>query len=177
MNSLGAQLRTIAAFLVASLVPRICVAALPAAPASGTGNLPCAKNRISPVRSGPSRLSSRWRKNIPLMSTGKSPLESRAIPHPQRGAYRDRHGRRRGMRWTFSHRLTSDAGSGRQSRVVLAPRRWREPGLMLRITPGTVTKKPDRRRERGISRKTIAQGMPAFPGGPVVTTHVHFSRT
>jgi hypothetical protein len=35
-------------------------------------------------------------------------------------------------------------------------------------------KKPDRRRERGISRKTIAQGMPACFGEPVVTLLVCF---
>jgi hypothetical protein len=37
-----------------------------------------------------------------------------------------------------------------------------------------VTKKPDRRRERGISRKAIAQGMPDRFGGPVVTNSCAF---
>ena len=31
---------------------------------------------------------------------------------------------------------------------------------MLRILPGMVTRKPDHQGERGVSRKTIAQGMP-----------------
>jgi hypothetical protein len=39
---------------------------------------------------------------------------------------------------------------------------------------GTVTKKPDRRRERGISRKAIAQGMPDRFGQPVVTNSCAF---
>ena len=38
----------------------------------------------------------------------------------------------------------------------------------------TVTKKPDRRRERGISRKAIVQGMPECFGEPVVTMLVCF---
>jgi hypothetical protein len=46
--------------------------------------------------------------------------------------------------------------------------------MMLRITLGTVTKKPDHRRERGISRKAIAQGMPDRFGGPVVYLLVCF---
>jgi hypothetical protein len=37
-----------------------------------------------------------------------------------------------------------------------------------------VTKKPDRRGEHEVSRKTIARGMPGESGGPVVTTLVCF---
>jgi hypothetical protein len=48
---------------------------------------------------------------------------------------------------------------------------WRQ---CSRIAPVTVTKKPDRRRERGISRKAIAQGMPDRFGGPVVTNSCAF---
>ena len=48
---------------------------------------------------------------------------------------------------------------------------WRQ---RLRVAPGTVTKKPDRRRERGISRNAIAQGMPDRFGGPVVDLLVCF---
>jgi hypothetical protein len=32
--------------------------------------------------------------------------------------------------------------------------------MMLRITLAMVTRKPDHQGERGVSRKTIAQGMP-----------------
>jgi hypothetical protein len=53
----------------------------------------CAKNPISQIQSSLSLLSSRAHENISLKPSGKSPLEARAIPHPRRGAYRDRHGR------------------------------------------------------------------------------------
>ena len=36
---------------------------------------------------------------------------------------------------------------GRRSRVVRTPRRWRQVAMMLRITPRTVTRKPDHRGE------------------------------
>ena len=68
---------------------------------------------------------------------------------------------------------------------ALAPRTTKPRGLdastlastrrqRLGVAPGTVTRKPDRRRERGISRKTIAQGMPDRFGGPVVTNSCAF---
>src|ERR1700680_3131222 len=38
----------------------------------------------------------------------------------------------------------------------------------------TVTRRIRRRGEHGISRKTIARGMPGYSGGPVVTTLVCF---
>src|SRR5271156_1048499 len=63
---------------------------------------------------------------------------------------------------------------GRQSRVVLAPRRWREALEKLTLLRGDGDKKPDRRRERGISRKALVQGMPDRFGGPVVTNSCAF---
>jgi hypothetical protein len=48
---------------------------------------------------------------------------------------------------------TNAAARGRRSRVVLAPRRWRELLKKLTLLRGDGDKKPDRRRERGISRK------------------------
>jgi len=66
----------------------------------------------------------------------------------------------RGMRWTLAVRKDEAPRSGRQSRVVLAPRRWRELLKKLSLLRGDGDNKPDRRRERGISRKTIAQGKP-----------------
>src|ERR1700730_16257904 len=55
---------------------------------------------------------------------------------------------------------------GRQNRVVLTPRRWRQvrgvasaqPGLDKTYPLTTVAKEPGHRGERGISRKTIACG-------------------
>ena len=50
--------------------------------------------------------------------------------------------------------------NGRRSRVVLAPRRWREVLKKLTLLRDDGDKEPDRRREHGASRKTIAQGRP-----------------
>jgi hypothetical protein len=47
-------------------------------------------------------------------------------PGPHRGAFRDRHGRRVGMRWTQAAPKTRAPSCGRRSRVVLTPRRWRQ---------------------------------------------------
>jgi len=54
---------------------------------------------------------------------------SKTIPHPQRGAYRDRHGRwvRDAVDASRAERRTARL-SGRRSRVVLTPRRWRQVG-------------------------------------------------
>ena len=49
-----------------------------------------------------------------------------APSHPARGAARDRHETRGGMRWPRWTRLTSVTRCGRRSRVVLTPRRWRQ---------------------------------------------------
>jgi len=44
------------------------------------------------------------------------------------------------------------------------PRRWHQAVRdAFRIALATVTKKPDHRGERGVSRKTIARGMPGEP--------------
>jgi hypothetical protein len=97
------------------------------------------------------------------------------VSRPPRGAYRDRHGRwardamAAGLR-TRRMRLFR----GRQSRVVLTPRRWREVLKKLTLLRDDGDKKPDRRRERGISRKVIAQGMPDRFGQPVVTNSCAF---
>jgi hypothetical protein len=62
--------------------------------------------------------------------------------------------------------------SGRRSRVVLTPRRWRQ---VLRITlRGDGGKKADLRGERGISRKPLRAGMPGDSGATAVNTRVHF---
>src|SRR3984957_11289669 len=50
------------------------------------------------------------------------------IPAHTQGAFRDRHERRVGMRWTRVALLTRALSCGRRSRVVLTPRRWRQVG-------------------------------------------------
>jgi hypothetical protein len=67
------------------------------------------------------------------------------------------------------------AWGGRQSRVVLTSRRWRFLATMLCIARGMVTRKPDHQGEPGISRNTVAQGMPGSSGEPVVKTRVFSS--
>ncbi len=67
------------------------------------------------------------------------------------------------------YRPTSDAVCGRRSRVVLAPRRWRQQGTTLARCTGDGTRKPDHQREHEGNRNSIAQGMPALSGEPVVT--------
>src|SRR3974390_2779296 len=83
----------------------------------------------------------------------------RPIPPPKRGAFRDRHERWKRDAMDASHHQTNDAERGRRSRVVLAPRRWREVGDDAFASGQRRRQEPDRRRELGISRKTIAQGM------------------
>src|SRR6202453_1307493 len=53
---------------------------------------------------------------------------SLVIPAQHRGAFRDRHERRVGMRWTRVALKTRAHSCGRRSRVVLTPRRWRQVG-------------------------------------------------
>ena len=53
-------------------------------------------------------------------------LYIRRHPASSRGAFRDRHGRRGGMRWTRAALLTRALLCGRRSRVVLMPRRWHQ---------------------------------------------------
>jgi hypothetical protein len=74
--------------------------------------------------------------------------------------------------------------SGRRSRVVLTPRRWRQLAMMWRCRPfgptrrhhaGMVARKPGSPgRARKNPLKPIAQGVPALSGEPVVTTLVCF---
>jgi hypothetical protein len=77
------------------------------------------------------------------------------------------------MRWTFFVPDDERRESGRRSRVVLTPRRWRQ---ALRQCPqGDGGKKARFTRESTKETvKTIAQGMPGYSGEPVVTTLVCF---
>src|SRR3984893_7715515 len=73
---------------------------------------------------------------------------------------------------------------GRQNRVVLTPRRWRQvrgvasaqPGLDKTYPLMTVAKEPGHRGEHDISRKTIACGN-AGRSGVLVVTRVHSTTT
>ena len=80
-----------------------------------------------PAGKSPISLSIPSCKNIPLRRRPKSNLYP-SMSRPERGAFRDRHKRWAGMRWTQAARRTSDAAGGRRSRVVLTPRRWCQVG-------------------------------------------------
>ena len=74
---------------------------------------------------------------------------SAAIPAHTQGAFRDRHERKVGMRWTRTALLTRVLVCGRPSRVVLTPRRRRQVGERDFTDDGD--KKADHRGEREIS--------------------------
>src|ERR1700736_5229215 len=78
-------------------------------------------------------------------------------PVPKRGDTRSSR-TRDGMRWTRMAPLTNALeGAGK---VVWSSRLDAGVKLAVKTPPATVARKPDRRGEREISRKTIAQGMP-----------------
>src|ERR1700721_4787642 len=93
---------------------------------------------------------------------------SLAIPAQYRGAFRDRHERKVGMRWTRAALLTRAPARGRRSRVVLTPRRRRQVGE--RDFTGDGDKKarsPGRARNKLLTPSRA--GMPGDPGATVVT--------
>jgi len=104
-----------------------------------------------------------------LPRDGETPHVSRHPAPEKRGVSRSsrtsgvgcdgREGRKRRMR---SSRTAKSCGSDIPTLISS----WRR---CLRILPATVAKKPVHRGEHGISRKTIAQGMPDPFGEPVVT--------
>jgi hypothetical protein len=133
----------------------------------------------------------------PIHPTGKSPKPCQALfakifcfsehpnqryifsrPAPTRGAYRDRHETRGGMRWTWAapgDLLIADEWCvrGRRSRVVLTPsRRCQVSGDEPRATVAIERGSPGRARG---SRNTIARGTSGDPGVFVVTMLVCFS--
>ena len=69
-------------------------------------------------------LSSPFCKNILIFRSSKSPYNPRR-PVPQRGGSRSSRTRDR-MRWTQAAPKTRAFNCGRQNRVVLTPRRWRQ---------------------------------------------------
>jgi hypothetical protein len=96
---------------------------------------------------------------------------------PLRGAYHDRRETRGGMRWTQMVLLTRAPSCGRQSRVVLTPRRRRQVSGGNSADDGD--KKADHRGARRKPLKPLRAGMPGYSGATVVTTLVcflHFAR-
>ena len=73
----------------------------------------------------PKLKSSQGIKNKSLNTSGKSPLQARPVSPDERGGSRSSR-TRGGMRWTRVRRKTSAVACGRRSRVVLAPRCWRQ---------------------------------------------------
>ena len=93
---------------------------------------------------------------------------SPAIPARYRGAFRDRHERRAGMRWTQAVLLTRALSCGRRSRVILTPRRWRQVGERnFTDDGGKQARSPGRARRKPL--KPSRAGMPGDPGATVVT--------
>jgi hypothetical protein len=100
--------------------------------------------------------------------SGPNHLHIPRHPGPHRGAFRDRHERRVGMRWTRVALLTRALSCGRRSRVVLTPRRWRQVSQKyLRGDGGKQARSP--RRARNKLLKPSRAGMPGDPGATVVT--------
>jgi hypothetical protein len=94
-------------------------------------------------------------------------------PGPHKGAFRDRHERRAGMRWTQVALLTRALACGRRSRVVLTPRRWRQVSRKYpRGEGGKKARSPGRARNKRL--KPSRAGMPGDPGATVVTNACAF---
>jgi hypothetical protein len=83
-----------------------------------------------------------------------------------------------GMRWTLRRQVIftgRNVRSVRRSRVVLAPRPWRQVGAKYRADDGGKKRRsPGRAR---ISRNTIARGKPGCPGCTCSLTRVLFCST
>src|ERR1700733_1548966 len=115
-----------------------------------------------------------------LFPFGANHFSIRGHPGPHRGAFRDRHERRVGMRWTRAAPKTRAQSCGRRSRVVLTPQwlvsSWRYAshhagdGDNKARSPGRARSKP---------LKPSRAGMPGDPGELVVTNACAFytSRT
>src|SRR5216683_2277992 len=163
----------------------------------------CAWRKNSPLGSVCFYQSSPLCKNISVFAHPKSPL-SLSPSHPTRGAYHDRHGRRGGMRWTrqrfardgiagWVERLVSDIRHaderrfrGRQNRVVLTPRRWRQVSRSLsrpdravtktypRVDGGKRARSPGRARHKPL--KPLRAGMPGDSGVLVYSCAIYQSK-
>ena len=96
--------------------------------------------------------SSQGIKNIPLNMSGKSPLQARPVSPDERGGSRSSR-TRGGMRWTEVAAKDEPASCGRRSRVVLAPRRWRQVRGKQNFSRAMVARKPGHQGELGVSCK------------------------
>jgi hypothetical protein len=74
---------------------------------------------------------------------------------------------RGGMRWTRGLRATSASDRGRRSRVVLAPRRWRQVDGKQNFPLAMVATKPGHQGEHGVSRKPSRRESRIASAGPV----------
>jgi hypothetical protein len=86
-------------------------------------------------------------------------------PAPTKGAFRDRHGRRERDAVDAAMSKDERAWRGRRSRVVLAPRRWRQvlgKPMLPRDDGGKKARSPGRARRKPL--KPSARGMPGAPG-------------
>jgi hypothetical protein len=111
-----------------------------------------------PRSDAPPRESSPSRKNFPLSPSGKSILELAPSRAPQRGVSRSSRHVGRGMRW-MRRRQARWFWAGRErcrirrSRVVLAPRRWRQ--VRGKIIPvddgGNKARSPGRARRKPLN--------------------------
>jgi hypothetical protein len=102
---------------------------------------------------------------------------TRVVPCPRRDVSRSSRYVGCGMRWTLQRQVMSSPDenvcSGRRSRVVLAPRPWRQTGGIYPAGDGgNKRRSPGRAR---ISRNTIARGKPGCPGCTCGLTRVLFS--
>ena len=76
-------------------------------------------------------------------------MSSLARPALTRGTFRDRHGRGERDAVDADGAADESTGSGRRSRVVPTPRRWRQVGDdAFSITPMMVARKPGRQGDR-----------------------------
>jgi hypothetical protein len=91
------------------------------------------------------------------------------IPAHYKGAFRDRHERKAGMRWTLMALLTRALSCGRRSRVVLTPRRWRQVLERHASWERWWQQSPVTRESTEETVKTIACGNAGCPGELVVT--------
>jgi len=80
-----------------------------------------------------------------------------------------------GMRWTRRPCKTNVAGRGRRSRVVLAPRCWRQ-ALRNYFREVTVARKPGHRGELEVSRKPPRRESRIASAGPVCSCALSFAQ-
>jgi hypothetical protein len=93
---------------------------------------------------------------------------SSAIPAHTKGRFAIVTDVGQGMRWTQAALLTRALSCGRQSRVVLTPRRWRQVGERnFADDGGKQARSPGRARNKLL--KPSRAGMPGDPGATVVT--------